>query len=379
MAERRLGIIVSGGTGRMGRLHHLPALTAIQAEGGLPLTGGDRLVPELFLVGRDNERLGELGRTFGIERYTTDLDQALSDPAYEVFFDSSVSRYRPAFLLKAARAGKHIYSEKPVATSAEQGVQILKEAESRGLKHGVVEDKIHMPGIKALRQLRDSGFFGRIIRFHLDFGFWVFDGEQIPCQRPSWNYQSDQDGGIMLDMYSHWRYLIEDLLGQITSLTSSAWTAIPERIDEHGARYQVDVEDSGTCMVTLDNGVRGSISTSWATRAKRNDRLSLHIDGTDGSAEVGYQRCFIQPAAEKVTAETDSSKRPGADDLPAWTELPLPKEKKSSCRIGWEEFLRHIVEGAPLHSDLRAGIRDVQFGVLTLQSAKENLWLSFPP
>jgi predicted dehydrogenase len=379
MAERRLGIIVSGGTGRMGRGHHLPALTAIRAEGGLPLAGGDRLVPELFLVGRDNERLGELGRTFGIERYTTDLDQALSEPAYDVFFDSSVSRVRPALLLKAIRAGKHIYSEKPVATSAEQGVQILKEAESRGLKHGVVEDKLHMPGIKALRQLRDSGFFGRIIRFHLDFGFWVFDGEQIPCQRPSWNYRSDQDGGIMLDMFSHWRYLIEDLLGRITSLTSSAWTAIPERVDEHGARYRVDVEDSGMCMVTLDNGARGSISTSWATRAKRNDRLSLHIDGTDGSAEVGYQSCFIQPATEKVKAAAEDSKGPDAGGSAAWRELPLAKEKMSSCRIGWEAFLRHVADGAPLQSDLKAGIRDVQFGVLTLQGAKENRWLSFPP
>jgi len=377
MAERRLGIIASGGTGRMGRVHHLPALMAIRAEGGLPLSGGDRLVPELLLVGRDSQRLAELGRTFGIERYTTDLDQALSDPAYEVFFDSAVTHTRPAFLIKAVRAGKHIYSEKPAVSSADQGLQLLKDAEARGLKHGVVEDKLHTPGIKALRQLRDTEFFGRIIRFHLDFGFWVFDGKQIPCQRPSWNYRSDQDGGIMLDMFSHWRYLIEDLLGRITRLTSSAWTAIPERIDEHGERYRVDVEDSAMCIMTLENGVRGSISSTWATRAKRDDRLSLHIDGTSGSAEVGYHSCFIQPAAEKATA--DDVKSPGADRSSPWLEVPVPAETKSSCRAGWEEFLRHVAEGAPLQSDLKAGIRDVQFGELCLQSARESRWLSFPP
>jgi predicted dehydrogenase len=364
--ERRLGIIVSGGTGRMGRTQHLPALMAIRRQGGLPLANGGRLVPDVVLVGRDSERLNGLAQALGITRFTTDLDQALSDPAYEVFFDAAATQTRPMLLTKAIAAGKHLYTEKPVAHSLAQGLQILKAAEQRALKHGAVEDKLHRPGIRALRSLRDSGFFGRIVKFHLEFGDWVFDGKQIPCQRASWNYRSEQGGGIMLDMFPHWRYLVEDLLGRIARLTSSAWTGTPERIDERGHHYRVDVEDSGLCMLMLDNGAYGSISSSWATRM-RHDRFTLHVDGTDGSAEATFERCFVQRAPTAASAREA-----------AWTEVPV-STKDDSFRTGWEDFLRHVAEDAPLKSDLRAGIRDVQFGELNRQSARENRWLSFPP
>lgn len=363
----------------MGRTQHLPALLAMRSEGGLPLSGGGRLVPDVLLVGRNSQRLKELGQALGIDRYTTDLDAALADPDYEVFFDSALTRTRPTLLSAAVRAGKHIYAEKPVVHSAEQGLQILKEAEARGLKHGAVEDKLYLPGIKKLRHLRDSGFFGRVFKFHLEFGYWIFDGKQVPCQRSSWNYRRDQNGGLMLDIFPHWRYVVEDLLGRITALVSSAWTATPERIDERGAPYQVDVEDSGLCLVSLDNGARGSISSSWATRVRREDLFMLQIDGTGGSAVAGYHRCFAQPAA--LTPKTISSlaRDPGVDHDAAWSEVPLLWEAKNSYRAAWEDFLRHVAENAPLRSDLKAGIRDVQFGELNRQSARENRWISFPP
>lgn len=378
MAERRLGIIVSGGTGRMGRTQHLPALAAIRSEGGLPLSGGDRLVPEVLLVGRDEERLRALGQDLGIERWTTDLESALSDPAYEVFFDSALTQTRPALLTAAVEAGKHIYTEKPVAHSVEQGLGILEAAEARGLKHGAVEDKLHLPGIRKLRHLRDSGFFGRIFKFHLEFGYWIFDGKEVPCQRSSWNYQAAQNGGIMLDMFPHWRYLIEDLLGRITGLVSSAWTATPERVDERGRLYRVDVEDTGLCMLTLEGDLRGSISSSWATRVRRDDLFVLQVDGTGGSAVAGFHRCFAQSAALTPKAASSIARDPGADHHAAWSEVPMLWEAKNSYRAGWEEFLRHVAEDAPLRSDLRAGIRDVRFGELNRLSARENRWVDFP-
>jgi predicted dehydrogenase len=377
MVERRLGIIVSGGTGRMGRTQHLPALMVIRSQGGLPLNNGDRLVPDVLLVGRDGERLRALAGMLGIARYTTDLDAALRDPADEVFFDAAVTQTRPMLLSKALQAGKHIYTEKPVAHCVTQGRQILKEVEARGLKHGVVEDKLYRPGIKALRELRDSGFFGRIVKFHIEFGAWVFDGTRIPCQRASWNFRRAQNGGIMLDMFPHWRYLIEDLLGRITRLASAAWTATPERVDERGECYQVDVEDSALCMLTLDNEIHGSISSSWATRTRHDDRFTLHIDGTDGSAEATYRRCFVKRMPLADDSDSLAGNAAGSARETTWSEVPVTAEE-NSFRKGWEEFLRHVAEDAPLKSDLRAGIRDVQFGVLNRQSARENRWVAFP-
>ena len=369
MAERRLGLIVSGATSRMAQTQHLPALMGIRAEGGLPLKGGDRLNPDIILHGRDSERLEKLARSLGIERYTTDLDAALSDPAYEVFFDTALTESRPVLLTKAIEAGKHIYAEKPVVHTVEQGLAILKAAEARGLKHGAVEDKLHMPGISALRDLRDKGFFGRITKFHLEFGAWIFDGKEIPCQRSSWNYRKDRHGGIMLDLFPHWRYVIEDLLGRISEFVSSSWTATPERVDERGGIYRVDVEDTGVCMLTLDNGIHGSIGSGWATRT-RQDRFMLHIDGTGGSAEASYSQCFVQPVA-KLAADGKKAIQP------PWSEVSLPPQK-NNYRIAWEEFLRHLAEDAPFKSDLRAGIRDVQFGELNRQSVRERRWISFP-
>lgn len=378
MSERRIGIIVHGATGRMGRTHHLPALMAIRAEGGLPLSGGDRLIPDVLLVGSNESRLTQVAKTFGIDRYTTSIDDALSDSTREIFFDSGLTQTRPGLLEKALAAGKHIYSEKPVVHSVEQGTRILRDAERRGLKHGVVEDKLHLPGIVRMRHLRNAGFFGQVLKFHLEFGYWVFDGTQVPCQRSSWNYKSSTNGGIMLDMFPHWRYVIEDLLGGIATLAASSWTAIPERVDERGQRYRVDVEDSGLCMLTLASGARGSISSSWATRVRRDDVFALQIDGTGGSAVAGYHRCFAQPAAVTPKAASSIGKDPGSRHETGWLEVPAFEESKSSFRVGWEEFLRHVAEDAPLRSDLRAGIRDVQFGELSRKSARENCWVPFP-
>ena len=369
MTERRLGIIVSGATGRMGRMHHLPALLAMRAEGGLPLRNGDRLVPDILLHGRDGARLAALAESLGISDYTTDLDQALSDPAYELFFDTALTETRPVVLAKAIEAGKNIYTEKPVAHSVEQGRRILKLAEARGVKHGAVEDKLYMPGIIALRSLRDQGFFGRITKFHIEFGAWVFDGTDIPAQRASWNYRKDKNGGIMLDMFPHWRYVIEDLLGRVEEFVSASWTATPERIDERGERYQGDVEDTGECLLKLDGGIRGSIASSWATRTWQN-RFTLHIDGTGGSAQASYEKCSVQPAAKPAPGGK------GAVETP-WSELTLPPQQ-TNYRLAWEAFLRYLVEDAPFKSDLKAGVRDVQFGELNRQSVKERRWVTFP-
>ena len=279
MGVRGIGIIVNGATGRIASTQHLAnALLPIRAEGGLAV-GNDRVVPHLLLAGRDDGRLAALARANGIDRWTTDLDAALSDPGYSVFFDAAATVQRVPTLTKAIAAGKHIYSEKPVALSVSEGMSLLAAARARNLKHGAVEDKIFLPGLQKLTHLAGQKFFGRVTGFRLDFGWWVFDGFERKSQRPSWNYRRSGAGGLTMDMYPHWRYVIESILGPIRRIVAATATAIPQRADESGARYDVDVDDTSLTLAELDNGAIGTIVCSWATRVRRDDLLTFQVDG----------------------------------------------------------------------------------------------------
>jgi predicted dehydrogenase len=378
MASHTIGIIVNGATGRIASTQHLAnALIPIIAEGGLA-HGDDRLVPRLLLAGRDAARLAAVAHAHKLADWTTDLDAALADPAYPIFFDAAATQGRVAVLEKAIAAGKHVYCEKPVAPAAAQGVALLREARRRGVKHGVVEDKIHLPGLQKLAALTRGGALGRIVGFRLEFGWWVFDGSEQPCQRPSWNYRAG--GGIILDMYPHWRYVIESIVGRIVRVASSAWIATPERIDERGERYDVAVEDSAATLVELEGGAFGTIVSSWATRVRRDDLLTLQVDGSKGSAATGLHRCHVQSTAHTPTiAHFSVMKDIGADYRSGWIEAPPLERYRNPYRVGWEAFLRHVAADAPLACDFAAGIRDVAFADACHRSMREQTWIALPP
>jgi predicted dehydrogenase len=361
MATRTVGIILNGATSRIGSTQHLKnALAPIRAEGGL-IVGADRVMPRVLLIGRDADRLAALAREHGVES-ATDLDTALADPAYEVLFDAAVTHRRQATLEKAIAAGKHIYSEKPVAASVTDGRALMAAMEARGLKHAAVEDKQYLPGLRKLAALAQSGFFGRVVGFRLEFGWWVFDGIEEPCQRPSWNYRKSAGGGLILDMYSHFRYMIENILGPIERVACAAATAVPERVDEHGERYAVDVEDHSATLVALRSGAVGSVLASWATRVRRDDLMTFQIDGTYGSAVAGLHRCCAQSVADtpKVAAFNPMIDL-GIGYASRWQQVPGAGPYPNPYRVGWEDFLRHLVTGVPMRSDFAAGIRDVAF------------------
>jgi predicted dehydrogenase len=376
MATHSIGIIVNGATGRICSTQHVAnALAPIRDEGGLP-AGEDRLVPRLKLVGRSTEKVAAIAKRYGAE-WTIDLDTALADKEYGVFFDAAATSQREASLEKAIAAGKHIYAEKPVALTAERGRALLREAGSRGLKAGAVEDKLYLPGLQKLCKLAAADFFGRVTGFRIEFGWWVFDGTEVACQRPSWNYRRKDGGGLILDMYPHWRYVIENTLGPIRRVTTALSTATPERIDEHGKRYTVDVEDNAATLVELEGGAIGTILCSWATRVRRDDLLTFQIDGTKGSAIAGLHKCWITAnAATPRTAHFSITKDAGVDYRSHWTEVADPGPFKNPYRIGWENFLRHVATGAPLQADFTAGIRDVAFAEACYRSMKEGRWVN---
>jgi predicted dehydrogenase len=381
MSTRSIGIILNGATGRICSTQHLAnALAPIREEGGLPL-GPDRIVPRLMLAGRNVEKLAAIAGNCEAE-WTTDLDQVLGDPNFTVFFDGAATYQREAVLDRAIAAGKHIYSEKPVARTTEAAIRLLRAAEARGLKHGAVEDKIYLPGLQKLSQLVADGFFGRVVGFRIEFGWWIFDGTETRCQRPSWNYRRKGGGGLIRDMYPHWRYVIESLLGPIRRVVTRLSTAIPERIDEEGARYAVDVEDTASTLVELTSGATGTILCSWATRVRRDDLLTFQIDGIKASAIAGVHRCWSQTDVQTPrTAHLSVSDDPGVDYSQHWIAVDDGRPYKNPYRVGWENFLSHVAADTPMQADFAAGIRDVQFAEACCRSANERRWIdiSQPP
>ena len=384
MNTHTLGIILNGATGRICSHQHLAnSLIPIREEGGLEVNGV-QIIPDLLLLGRDEEKLAEVATATNLENWTTDLDAALSDSRYSVYFDAAATHLRAGLLHKALGAGKHIYAEKPIASGVEEGLAILAEAEARGLKHSVVEDKLHLPGMLKLGRLKEDGFFGRITGFKLEFGWWIFDGLERTSQRPSWNYRDKTGGGLISDMYPHWRYLIEGLLGPIQRVVTAASTSQQARADETGAVFNVDVEDNAHTLVRLECGAIGSIFSSWGTRLRREDQLTLQIDGTDGSAVAGLWDCWTQSAEETPTLgafdlgrnERLSAARNYRDD---WKIVPAVGAYKNPYRYGWESFMVHVAGGSPAAAPLGAGIRDVQLSEACLKSASEGQWIDIGP
>lgn len=385
MATRTLGIILNGATGRICSTQHLAnVLAVIRREGGLAI-GDDRVMPHLLLAGRDAAKLAAVAAAHGVEHWTTDLDATLGDAEFPVFFDAAATHLRVATLRRAIAAGKHVYTEKPVAPTVAEGLELLRAADARGLRHGAVEDKLYLPGFRKLKRLAEDGFFGRVVGFRLEFGWWVFDGIEAPSQRPSWNYRRAGGGGIVSDMHPHWRYVVEGILGPIRRVVAANWTAQPERRDEAGERYAVDVEDSTTTLVELAGGAHGSIYSSWATRVRGDDLVTFQVDGTKGSAMAGLRRCWIQAAgntpriggfnlgAEAATLDYRM------DYAAQWREVTDEPAYVNPYRPGWEGFLRHVVAGEPFASDLAAGIRDVQLAEACIASGAEGRWVDLAP
>src|SRR5690554_6809597 len=245
MAEHKIGIIMNGVTGRMGTNQHLiRSIVAIRQQGGVKLPDGDVIMPDPILVGRNEGKLQELAEKFQITRWSIELDECLSDPYNVIYFDAQTTVRRAEAIKKAIAAGKHIYCEKPTAASLEDSIELARLARAAGVKNGVVQDKLFLPGLLKLKRLIDSGFFGQILSVRMEFGYWVFEGDLQPGQRPSWNYRKEDGGGIITDMFAHWRYVLDNLFGEVRSLSCLGATHIPQRVDERGQTYDCTADDA---------------------------------------------------------------------------------------------------------------------------------------
>jgi len=379
MSERRIGIVMNGVTGRMGLNQHLVrSILAIRSQGGVRLSDGTMLIPDPVLVGRNENKLKAIADTHGVARWSTDLNRCLADPANKIYFDSGATGIRAANLAKAIDAGKHVYCEKPLAGTFEESLQLARKSAASGIKHGIVQDKLFLPGIRKLRRLVEAGFFGRILAVRGEFGYWVFEGDWQPAQRPSWNYRKEDDGGIITDMLCHYRYVLDHTFGDVTAVSCMGATHIPERVDELGKRYSCTAEDAAYSSFELDGGIFVHINSSWATRVYRDELFTLQVDGTEGSAVAGLVGCWTQHRV--------NTPRPiWNPDLPNpihfrddWQEVPDNCTFENAFKVQWEMFLKHVAEDAPFPHDFVDGVRGVQLAELGLRSWAERRWLNVP-
>jgi predicted dehydrogenase len=379
MAQHRLGLIMNGVTGRMGMNQHLiRSIVAIRDQGGVTLKNGDRVMPDPILVGRNSEKLAALAKTHGLTRFTTDLEGALKNPEDTLFFDAATTQLRAQLLRTAMAAGKHVYCEKPVADNLADALDLVRAAKKAGIKHGVVQDKLFLPGLLKLRMLIESGFFGRLLSVRGEFGYWVFEGDWQPANRPSWNYRKQDGGGIILDMLCHWRYVLDNLFGEVRSVSCLGATHIPKRADEAGKPYVADADDAAYATFELAGGVIAHINSSWCTRVRRDDLVTFHVDGTHGSAVAGLQKCWSQARVNTPRPVWNPDVPQPIDFLETWSEVPGLGSYDNGFKVEWEMFIRHLYDDAPFKWTLLEGAKGVQLAEAGLQSWKKRCWIDVP-
>jgi predicted dehydrogenase len=373
MPPKTLNVALNGVTGRMGyRQHLVRSLLAIRDQGGVQLMDGTSVYPEPILVGRSESKLADVAQRHGLTRWSTSLDEVLSDPRVDVYFDTQVTSAREASLAKAIAAGKHVYTEKPTAGSLDAALRLARAAREAGITHGVVQDKLFLPGMIKLRRLIKAGFFGRVLSARLEFGYWVFDGDLIPAQRPSWNYRAADGGGIVLDMFPHWQYLLEDLFGPATAVYARATTHLPERWDETGARYEATADDAAYAVLEFGSGVYASVNSSWAVRVNRRELVELQIDGTHGSAVAGLRHCAIQHRVSTPLPVWNPDLPDPIDYQAQWTDMPDNEVFDNGFKAQWELFLAAAAQGEPFRWDLAEGAKGVQLAELARQSSEQG-------
>ncbi len=380
MGRKVLHVALNGVTGRMGYQQHLVrSLLSIREQGGVPLGGGETVYPEPVLVGRSEARLREIAERHSLPRWSTSLDVVLADPEVEAYFDAQVTSAREESLARAIAAGKHVYTEKPVAGSLDGALRLARVAREAGITNGVVQDKLFLPGVIKLRRLVRSGFFGRVLSARLEFGYWVFEGNEIPAQRPSWNYRAAAGGGIVLDMFPHWRYLLEELFGPVTALYARQATLVRRRWDESGAPYDATADDAAYAVLEFASGMMASVNSSWAVRVNRRELVELQVDGTDGSAVAGLRHCAVQHRVSTPRAVWNPDLPDPADYPAQWTDIPDNAEFDNGFKAQWEQFLRAAAEGKPLRWDLAEGAKGVQLAELARRSSAEGRRVDVPP
>ena len=379
MKVHRVGIIMNGVTGRMGKNQHLlRSIVEIMKQGGVQVSENESIMPDPVLVGRNESRLKALSELSGVEKYTTDLESVINDPTYEIYFDAQTTGRRADAVKLAASNGKHVYCEKPTSSDFKTAIDLYDFCEKAGVKHGVVQDKLWLPGMLKLKRLIQKGFFGQILSVRGEFGYWVFEGHTVPAQRPSWNYRKEDDGGIIVDMLCHWRYVLDNLFGLVQAVSCLGATHIKERVDEQGKAYKCTADDAAYATFKLDGGIVAHFNSSWCVRVRRDDLLTIQVDGTLGSAVAGLRECYTQPYGSTPRPVWNPDEDQPIHFFEAWSKVQEPEVFENAFKVQWELFLKHVVKDEPFPWNLKEGAKGVQLAEKGLESWARKAWVDVP-
>ncbi len=379
MKVHRIGIIMNGVTGRMGKNQHLlRSIVEIMNQGGVELSKDECIMPDPVLVGRNESKLKELSELSGIEKYTTDLGSVIKDPSYEVYFDAQTTGRRAEAVKMAAAQGKHVYCEKPTASDFKVAMELYDFCEKAGVKHGVVQDKLWLPGMLKLKKLIEQGFFGEILSVRGEFGYWVFEGHTVPAQRPSWNYRKEDDGGIIVDMLCHWRYVLDNLFGKVRAVSCLGANHIKERVDEQGNTYKATADDAAYATFELEGGIVAHFNSSWCVRVRRDDLLTIQVDGTQGSAVAGLRECYTQDYGNTPRPVWNPDIEQPIHFFETWKKVNEEESFENAFKLQWELFLKHVVKDEAFPWNLKEGAKGVQLAEKGLESWARKSWVEVP-
>lgn len=377
--EHKVGIIMNGVTGRMGTNQHLMrSIVEIIKQGGVKLANGDSIMPDPVLVGRNEDKLQALSKRSGVKKYTTDLDAVMQDSQYSIYFDAQTTGRRADAVKQAVKAGKHVYCEKPVAVDTATALELYEICNKAGVKNGVVQDKLWLPGLRKLKRLIENGFFGEILSVRGEFGYWVFEGHTVPAQRPSWNYRKEDDGGIIVDMLCHWRYVLDNIFGSVKAVSCTGATHIKERVDEQGKPYTCTADDAAYATFELEGDIIAHFNSSWTVRVRRDDLLTVQVDGTKGSAVAGLRECYIQHYGNTPKPVWNPDIVQPIDFYEGWSKVPEQEPMDNAFKVQWELFLKHVVADEPFPWDMKAGAKGVQLAEKGLESWAKRAWVDIP-
>lgn len=375
----KIGIIMNGVTGRMGKNQHLmSSIISIMREGGVEVSPGRKVIPDPILVGRNPDKIKELAFQCGIRNYTTDLKEALERKDMQIYFDAQTTGQRASSIHAAVKAGKDVYCEKPCATDTQTALDLYRLCHKNGVKNGVVQDKLWLPGLMKIKRLMERQFFGRILSVRGEFGYWVFEGDSVPAQRPSWNYRKEDDGGIIMDMLCHWRYVLDHLFGRVKSVSCMGATHIQERVDESGAKYPCTADDAAYAQFELEGGIFVNLNSSWCTRVRRDDLLTLQIDGTHGSAVAGLRHVYTQAYGNTPKPVWNPDQPQPVDFYQGWSRMPEQEYFDNAFKVQWELFIKHVVTGSPFPWNLLEGAKGIQLAEKGLESWARRAWVDVP-
>ncbi|MFO7823474.1 MAG: Gfo/Idh/MocA family oxidoreductase [Cyclobacterium sp.] len=377
--EHKIGIIMNGVTGRMGTNQHLMrSIVEIIKQGGVQLSNGDTIMPDPVLVGRNKGKLKALSERSGVSKYTTDLNEVMNDDQYSIYFDAQTTGRRADAVKQAVKAGKHVYCEKPVAVDTATALELHEICQKAGVKNGVVQDKLWLPGLRKLKRLIENGFFGDILSVRGEFGYWVFEGHTVPAQRPSWNYRKEDDGGIIVDMLCHWRYVLDNIFGKVKAVSCTGATHIKERVDEQGKPYKCTADDAAYATFELEGDIIAHFNSSWTVRVRRDDLLTVQVDGTKGSAVAGLRECYIQHYGNTPKPVWNPDIVQPIDFYDGWAKVPEQEPMDNAFKVQWELFLKHVVADEPFPWDMKAGAKGVQLAEKGLESWEKRAWVDIP-